>query len=211
MNFLKTPHQMLMEEAGMAPSSPGLLNTPKQMLMQESGIVPKMAEGGQPEQQMSPQDMLALMMAYGQEPQHLAAGGKPEATSPELAALLDRLYSQQIYSGEMPPEPTFQAQPATALNWTRDKFAKVLGEKPADRLFGTGSEGQKTEYLPLQFLNPVSQAASIVDAVPDTLRQLHEGNYGQAGLTAGLTALGTAPFVAPAKALVKPILKKIKK
>jgi hypothetical protein len=209
MNFLKTPQQKLMEEAGMTPASPGMLHTPQQLLMQESGIMPHLAEGGQP--QMSSQDMIALMMAYGQAPQNLAAGGKPEPTSPELAALLDRLYSQQIYSGEMPPEPTFQAQPTTAVSKTRDMMAKVLGEKPADRLFGTGSEGQKPEYLPLQFLNPALQGASMADAVPDALRQAHEGNYGQAGLTAGLTALGTAPFVAPAKALVKPILKKIKK
>jgi hypothetical protein len=198
-----------MEEAGMAPASPGLLHTPRQMLMQESGIVPKMAEGGQPE--MSPQDMIAMMMAYGQEPQHLAGGGKPETMSPELATLLDRLYSQRIYSGEMPPEPTFQAQPVTAASRTRDMVAKAIGEKPADRLFGTGSEGQNIEYLPLQFLNPLAQGAAMVDAVPDTLRQMHEGNYGQAGLTAGLTALGALPFVAPAKAMAKPILKKIKK
>lgn len=211
MNFLKTPQQMLMEEAGMAPASPGLLHTPRQMLMQESGVVPKMAEGGQPEQQMSPQDMMALMLAYGQEPQYLAGGGKPEAMSPEFADLLDRLYSQRIYSGEMPPEPTFQAQPVTASSRTRDMVARAIGEKPADRLFGTGSEGQQVEYLPLQFLNPLAQGAAMVDAVPDTVRQLREGNYGQAGLTAGLTALGTAPFVAPAKAVAKSIIKKIKK
>jgi hypothetical protein len=210
MNFLKTPQQMLMEEAGMAPASPGLLHTPRQMLMQESGIVPKMAEGGQPPQ-MSPQDMMALMVAYGQEPQKLAGGGKPETMSPELATLLDRLYSQQIYSGQLPPEPTFQAQPVTASSRTRDMVANVIGEKPADRLFGTGSEGQQVEYLPLQFLNPLAQGAAMVDAVPDTVRQLREGNYGQAGLTAGLTALGTAPFVAPAKAVTKSIIKKIKK
>lgn len=211
MNFLKTPHQMLMEDAGITPGSPGLLHTPKQMLLQESGIVPKMAEGGQPEQQMSPQDMLALMLAYGQEPQHLAAGGKPEPTSPELAALLDRLYSQRIYSGEMPPEPTFQAQPTTASSYAREMSGKILGEKASDRLFGTGVEGQRAEYLPLQFLNPVMQGAAMIDAVPDTIRQAQQGNYGQAGITAGLTALGTLPFVAPAKKLGKTILKKINK
>ena len=200
---------MLMEDAGMAPASPGMVNTPQQMLMQESGALPHMAAGGQP--QMSPEDMLALMVAYGQTPQKLASGGKPEATSPELAELLDRLYSQRIYSGEMPPEPTFQAQPTTASSVTRDMAAKLLGEKPADRLFGTGSEGQKAEYLPLQFLNPFSQAAAMVDAVPETAKQMHEGNYGQAGLTSGLAALGVAPFVGPAKKLAKPILKKIKK
>ena len=202
---------MLMEDAGMAPASPGMLHTPKQMLLNETGIVPKMAEGGQPQQQMSPEDMMALMLAYGQTPQKLAGGGKPEAMSPEFAALLDRLYSQQIYSGELPPEPTFQAQPKTAASATRDMAAKLLGEIPADRLFGTGTEGQKTEYLPLQFLNPFAQGAAMIDAVPETARQVHEGNYGQAGLTAGLTTLGTLPFVAPAKKMVKSISKKIKK
>jgi hypothetical protein len=211
MNFLKTPQQMLMEDAGMAPASPGMLHTPKQMLLNETGIVPKMAEGGQPQQQMSPEDMMALMLAYGQTPQKLAGGGKPEAMSPEFAALLDRLYSQQIYSGELPPEPTFQAQPKTAASATRDMAAKLLGETPADRLFGTGSEGQKTEYLPLQFLNPFAQGAAMIDAVPETARQVREGDYGQAGLTAGLTTLGTLPFVAPAKKMVKSISKKIKK
>ena len=202
---------MLMEDAGLAPASPGMLHTPKQMLLNETGIVPKMAEGGQPQQQMSPEDMMALMLAYGQTPQKLAGGGKPEAMSPEFAALLDRLYSQQIYSGELPPEPTFQAQPKTAAGFTRDMAAKLLGETPADRLFGTGSEGQKTEYLPLQFLNPFAQGAAMIDAVPETARQVREGDYGQAGLTAGLTTLGTLPFVAPAKKMVKSISKKIKK
>jgi hypothetical protein len=202
---------MLMEDAGLAPASPGMLHTPKQMLLNETGIMPKMAEGGQPQQQMSPEDMMALMLAYGQTPQKLAGGGKPEAMSPEFAALLDRLYSQQIYSGELPPEPTFQAQPKTAASATRDMAAKLLGETPADRLFGTGSEGQKTEYLPLQFLNPFAQGAAMIDAVPETARQVREGDYGQAGLTAGLTTLGTLPFVAPAKKMVKSISKKIKK
>jgi hypothetical protein len=211
MNFLKTPQQMLMEDAGMAPASPGMLHTPRQMLLHESGAMPKMAEGGQPQQQMSPEDMMALMLAYGQTPQKLAGGGKPQAMSPEFAALLDRLYSQQIYSGELPPEPTFQAQPKTASSVTRDMAAKLLGETPADRLFGTGSEGQKVENLPLQFLNPFAQGAAMIDAVPETARQMHEGNYGQAGLTAGLTTLGTLPFVAPAKKMVKSISKKIKK
>lgn len=46
MNLLKTPHQLLLEEAGATPSSPGLLHTPKQMLMQEAGMTPKFAGGG---------------------------------------------------------------------------------------------------------------------------------------------------------------------
>jgi hypothetical protein len=73
MNLLKTPHQMLMEEAGVAPATPGMVNTPQQMLMQESGAIPYLASGGQP--QMSPQDMLAYLVASGHLPAHYAPGG----------------------------------------------------------------------------------------------------------------------------------------
>jgi hypothetical protein len=126
MNFLKTPQQLLMEEAGMAPASPGLLHTPKQMLMHESGVLPTFASGGgvqqsnnpmfgqnapwlfgvnaateypqfvqqQQQQQtqtyanggaveMSPNDMLASLVASGQLPEHFApAGAEYQAFSP---------------------------------------------------------------------------------------------------------------------------------
>lgn len=36
---------MLMEEAGMAPQSPGMLKTPKQMIMEEINGIPKFAKG----------------------------------------------------------------------------------------------------------------------------------------------------------------------
>lgn len=206
MDILKTPHEKLMEEAGVNPASPGWLNTPKQLLNQEAGVTPAFADGGQV--QITPQDMLAMLFAHGQAPQHLAKGGTPEETSPELAKLLDRLYSQQIYSGELPPEPTFQAQPTTPTSWARDKFASIIGEKPADRLFGTGSEGQKLEYLPLQFLNPVSAATETIQAVPETAKQLHEGNLLGAGVTAGFAGLGTLPFIKPVKNIIKKIKNK---
>lgn len=73
MNILKTPQEKLMEDAGMAPASPGMLNTPKQMLMQESGVVPRLAKGGQPT--MSTQDMLAYLVNQGILPSHYAPGG----------------------------------------------------------------------------------------------------------------------------------------
>ena len=198
---------MLLEEAGAKiPTSNGMLKTPQQLLMEETGLPQKFAEGGSV--LVTPEDMLAELLQKGQLPSHFAAGGSAEKTSPELAKLLDRLYSQQIYSGELPPEPTFQAQPVTPTSWTRDKFANVIGEKPADRLFGTGSEGQKTEYLPLQFLNPVSAVTESIEAIPETARQLHEGNTMGAGLTAGLTGLGALPFVKPVKNIIKKIKNK---
>jgi len=49
MNLVKSPHEMLLEEAGAIPSSPGLVNTPSQMLARQFGLVPHLAQGGQPE------------------------------------------------------------------------------------------------------------------------------------------------------------------
>lgn len=73
MNILKTPHQMLLEEAGaQIPANTGMLKTPQQLLMEESGLPQKFAEGGSTE--MSVQDMIAAIMAQGQEPQKFAAG-----------------------------------------------------------------------------------------------------------------------------------------
>lgn len=88
MNILKTPQEKLMEDAGMAPSSPGMLNTPKQMLLQESGVVPRLAKGGQP--QMSTQDMLAYLVNQGILPSHYAPGGvvKNIATQAGITAAL---------------------------------------------------------------------------------------------------------------------------
>jgi hypothetical protein len=72
MNLLKTPHQLLLEEAGATPSSTGLLHTPKQMLMQEAGMTPKFAAGGS----ISVTDMLAQIIAANQEPQKFKDGGR---------------------------------------------------------------------------------------------------------------------------------------
>jgi hypothetical protein len=199
MNLLKTPHQLLLEEAGATPASPGLLHTPHQMLMQEAGVTPKFAEGGH----ISVNDMLAEIIAANQVPQRFAEGGQAEAMSPELARALSLIYNQQMQA-----EPTFQAQPKTLTSRTRDQFAKLIGEKPADRLFGTGSEGQQTEYLPLQILNPVSATTEAIDAVPEMMRQFRQGDTLGAGITAGVTGLSALPFVKPAKNIIKKIKNK---
>ena len=183
MNFLKTPQQMLMEDAGLTPATPGMLKTPQQALMEESGIQPKFFSNGGSANQMSPEMLRALMQAYDYQ-----------------------------MSNQMPQaEPTFQAQPQTATTWMRDKIASLIGERPADRLFGTGSEGQQIEYLPLQFLNPLSMATSIVDAGPEMKRQLEQGETGGAALTGGIAGLSVLPFAQPIKKAASAISKKIKK
>ena len=48
MNPIKSPHQLLLEEAGASlDPSPGLVNTPQQMLMQQANALPHFAPGGQ--------------------------------------------------------------------------------------------------------------------------------------------------------------------
>ena len=201
MNFIKTPHQKLLEEAGAVPATPGMIKTPQQALMDQSGVFPQFAQGGH----ISTNDMAAELFNAGQMPQYFSKGGQPEQMSPEFQDALDRMYHRQIFSGELPPEPTFQAQPVTATSRARDAFAKVIGDLPADRLFGTGSEGQKIEYLPLQFLNPVLATTETINAVPEVARQAHEGDTLGATLTAGMAGLGALPFIKPIKSAVKKI------
>jgi len=73
MDYLKTPHEKLLEEAGAIPQSAGMLRTPKQQLFQEAGLIPHLSAGGQPN--MSPNDMLAALIASGVQPQRFANGG----------------------------------------------------------------------------------------------------------------------------------------
>jgi len=72
MDLLKTPHQYLLEEAGaVVPHDTSLINSPKQLMMQDSQVPPHFQQGGQ----MTPQDMMAAMVAQGQTPQHFKEGG----------------------------------------------------------------------------------------------------------------------------------------
>lgn len=45
MNPLKTPHQKLLENAGLAPQTPGMIKSPDQMLIEETNVLPKFANG----------------------------------------------------------------------------------------------------------------------------------------------------------------------
>jgi hypothetical protein len=56
MDLLKSPRQLLLEEAGAHANGDGLLMTPQQMIVQETGIIPKFAQG---KQVLSPEDMKA--------------------------------------------------------------------------------------------------------------------------------------------------------
>lgn len=99
MNILKTPQQMLLEEAGMTPASPGMLKTPQQLLLEESGVQPKFfSDGGSTT--MNVQDMLAALIAAGQEPQRFNNGGQP---SPKKS-FAKKLIMPGLIAGALTPD-----------------------------------------------------------------------------------------------------------
>jgi hypothetical protein len=88
MDLLKTPKQLLMEEAGAHSTGEGLLITPQQKLMEETGIVPKFAKG----KKVTPlKHMQAELLIEKTFRPHLAAGGQP-ALHPELAKAWNNLF-----------------------------------------------------------------------------------------------------------------------
>jgi hypothetical protein len=199
MNLLKTPQQMLFEEAGMAPATPGMVNTPKQMLMQEVGLQPHMmANGGQP--QMSPQDMLAALVASGHLPAHYANGGGVMGTD---------------YKPEYNPEATMQATPffsskAPVTYAAKSKFADMFGQAAADRIFG-GPQGEAAIYQAMQLANPVTGALGVADVPFSLYNDLKNDDYLGAGISTVGGALSAIPAYKPAKALAKAGHEKIKK
>ena len=200
MNLLKTPQQMLFEEAGMAPATPGMVNTPKQMLMQESGIHPQMMANGGQAQQMSPQDMLAALVASGHLPAHYANGGGVMGTD---------------YKPEYNPKATMQATPffssaAPVTYAAKSRFADMFGQAAADRIFG-GPQGETAIDQALQFVNPVTGALGVADMPFSLYNDLKKDDYLGAGITTLGGALSAIPAYKPAKALAKAGREKIKK
>lgn len=87
MDLLKTPKQLLMEDAGAHATGEGLLMTPQQKLMQESGMIPRFAAG---KQVLSPQDMKAeIMVSKTASPK--PANGDPYA-NPALVKAWNNLF-----------------------------------------------------------------------------------------------------------------------
>lgn len=215
MNFIKSPQDMLFEEAGMRPASPGPLNTPQQALMDRTIPQPLMPMFAQP----SPQDMQAMMVAMGQTPQKFNSGGGVMGTN---------------YRPEYNPEATFEPQDRSSYTLrTRDKLAEFLsrlskderfGERTADEIFGTGSGGMGPWVgynIPsnlvksgVQMFNPVAVATDIMDAPKQAIQETQAGDPLSGGLTLSFAGLGALPYVGPSlrglKKLGSKISKKIK-
>lgn len=147
MNILKTPRQKMLEEAGAVPSSPGMLKTPQQLLLEESGAMPNVyADGGQV--QMSPEDMLATLVALGYTPQRFAKGGL--STTANIGS------QAAVNASMLTPEMT--------------EFRKNLQAKK----YGPATENLAALGLALSPLNPITALLSLMspsqlgDATLDT-------------------------------------------
>lgn len=167
---------MLLEEAGAKiPTTNGLLKTPQQRLMEETGLPQKLAEGGQP--QMSVEDMIAEIMANNQTPQKLKDGGQPEF-------------------GEA---RAYENKPSEAVH---DWFAKHIGYRTADRLFG-GPRADAADRLLLQSLNPVNYVTGIADSAKDFYESSKEGDIPSAAMHYGIGALNALPFLGKGKTILQ--------
>jgi hypothetical protein len=166
--------------------------------MEESGVLPHLAIGGQP--QMSPQDMLAALVASGHLPAHYATGGGVMGTN---------------YKPEYNPEAKMQATPffssaAPVTDAAKSRFADIFGQTAADRIFG-GPQGPDPMYQAMQMANPVTGALGVADIPFSLYNDLKQNDYLGAGITAAGGALSAIPAFKPAKALVKAGHDKIKK
>jgi hypothetical protein len=115
MNPIKTPHQLLMEKAGFAPASPGMVNTGPQMLINQTGVLPQFADGGQVD--MSPQDMLAMLVAHNQTPQRFASGSAVSAgpTSEQFERVMELAKRDPTFLKKMANHTRSLAGPAGKL------------------------------------------------------------------------------------------------
>lgn len=189
---------MLLEEAGMAPASPGMVNTPKQMLMQEAGIHPHMmvgsqnrlANGGQP--QMSPQDMLAALVASGHLPAHYANGGGVMETNynPELTNMLGLGYGNQI--------PNYFSQGGSATSKEFEAALESARRQPGFLKKGASKVSGAAGKL-FNRLNPAFQVMAAEDAGSrsiDAAQRAYHGDYRGAAIS-GLGAIGSGVGMAP--------------
>jgi hypothetical protein len=139
MDLLKTPHQMLLEEAGAKiPTSTEMLKTPQQMLMEQTGLPQKFADGG--DVQMSVEDMIAAIMAQGQTPQKFAAGSTVKNIAGQSAFALPFI-------------------PEEARNIAQD----IKSEKYPEAAVRTAGVG----YSAFAPLNPLTMGTSLIGYSPE--------------------------------------------
>ena len=147
MNPIKTPQQLLMEKAGFAPASPGMVNTGPQMLINQTGVVPHFADGGQVE--MSPQDMLAMLVAHNQTPQRFASGSAVSAgpTSDQFERVMELARRDPSFLKKMAQHTRGLAGIAgKAFNKLNPAFQGMAAIDTGERVMDTAERAHQGDY-----------------------------------------------------------------
>lgn len=193
MNFLKTPQQKLMEDAGLVPASPGMLKTAQQAMMEESGIQPQFfADGGSTN--TNPQDMLAELIALGYEPQRFNNGGGVMGTD---------------YVPYYNPDAVMQAIPNESLYSRAHGALSNISPAMARMLLGDARMGETGMEAPIveSFANPLLWGIGAADSARDTYEAAKAGDPLGYGVGLAATLFNASPFVTAAKKLKAPAKK----
>jgi hypothetical protein len=164
MNLLKTPHQLLLEEAGATPASPGLLHTPKQMLMQEAGMTPKFAGGGKI-------GNLAKFLSESKIPQRLyhgttASEEKGDKALSQLKQSKEGALGSGVY---MTPNPEFAGQYANQPGgYIMPVHANLRNPLEIRTTSGVEGNGDPMKLALMQLGVPEAKADQILEKAYDT-------------------------------------------
>lgn len=165
MDLLKTPHQMLLEEAGAKiPTTNGLLKTPQQMLMEETGLPQKFAPGGKV-------GALAKFLEGSKIPQRLFHG--TTASEEKGAKALQQLKQSKegalgagVY---MTPNPEFAGQYASeAGGYIMPVHANLRNPLEIHTKSGVEGNGDPMKLALMQLGVPEAKADQILEKAYDT-------------------------------------------
>jgi hypothetical protein len=168
MDLLKTPHQMLLEEAGAKiPTSTEMLKTPQQMLMEQTGLPQKFAPGGK----VGTLANLAKFLEGSKTPQRLYHG--TTASEEKGAKALSQLRQSKegslgagIY---MTPKPEFASEYATqAGGYVMPVHANLNNPLVIHSTMGPGGNGDPMMLALTQLGVTPEKAEKIIEKAYDT-------------------------------------------
>lgn len=168
MDFLKTPHQMLLEEAGAkTPNTDGMLKTPQQMLLEETGLPQKFAPGGK----VNALANLAKFLEGSKVPQRLYHGttasekGGAEALQ-QLKQSREGALGAGVY---MTPNPEFAGQYAGETGgYIMPVHANLRNPLEIHTKSGVEGNGDPMKLALMQLGVPEAKADQILEKAYDT-------------------------------------------
>lgn len=164
MDLLKTPHQMLLEEAGAKiPTTNGLLKTPQQRLMEETGLPQKLAPGGKV-------GALAKFLEGSKIPQRLYHGTTATEKSGQALSQLKQSKEGSLGAGVyMTPKPEFAGEYANQPGgYIMPVHANLKNPLEIHSTMGPQGNGDPTKLALMQLGVPEEKADAIIEKAYDT-------------------------------------------